>query len=260
MARDETNNGWISLHRSIIDHWIWKDPVKLKWWLDILLVANHTSVIVNIGMQLYDCHRGQTIMSLSNWAKRWGVSRDTARNFLVLLEKDKMILHENIGKSTRITICNYDTYQDSTQNLHKTYTNPTHANYCSSETCVDDLHNDQTQTEHKANASQTPADTNNNVNNYNNRDKEKTAKRFTPPTLQEVTLYITEKKIPNVNPETFYYYYEANGWLIGKSKMKSWRSAVSNWSARDKSKKQNYKHPANDVLDDDLFNDQLSKF
>ena len=63
-------------------------------------------------MQLFDCGKGQSIMSLSNWAKQWGVAKDTARNFLVLLEKDGMILHESLGKTTRITVCNYDSYQD----------------------------------------------------------------------------------------------------------------------------------------------------
>ena len=37
--------------------------------------------------------------------------KDSARNFLKLLEKDGMILHESLSKSTRITVCNYDTYQ-----------------------------------------------------------------------------------------------------------------------------------------------------
>lgn len=50
-------------------------------------------------------------MSLQSWGQRWGVSKDTARNFLKLLEKDKMITCVSVGKSTRITVCNYDDYQ-----------------------------------------------------------------------------------------------------------------------------------------------------
>ena len=103
--------GWIRIHRQIQEHWIWKDPVKLRWWLDILLNVNFVDSKVNIGFNLYECKRGQSIRSLQTWADRWGVSKDTARNFLTLLGKDGMILHENIGKSTRITVCNYDSYQ-----------------------------------------------------------------------------------------------------------------------------------------------------
>lgn len=106
------DQGWISLHRKIRDHWIWKDPVKLKWWIDILMEVNHSDNMVNLGNQLIECERGQSVMSLSSWAKRWGVTKDKARNFFVLLEKDNMITRENVVKSTRITVCNYNSYQD----------------------------------------------------------------------------------------------------------------------------------------------------
>lgn len=105
------SEGYISLHRKIRDHWIWNDPVKFKWWVDLLLTVNHSDKKVNIGFELYDCKRGQTVMSLNNWGERWKVNKDTVRNFFVLLEKDEMITRENLIKTTRITICNYDSYQ-----------------------------------------------------------------------------------------------------------------------------------------------------
>lgn len=120
------NNGWIKLYRNLQNHWIWKDSDKLKWWLDILLTSNHSDAKILIGNTLIECKRGQTIMSLSNWAKRWNISKDKARNFLVLLESDGMILHENVQKSTRITICNYDSYQGDlhdSQTITKRYPN-----------------------------------------------------------------------------------------------------------------------------------------
>jgi hypothetical protein len=103
--------GWIKLHHSIRDHWLWEHPQKVFWWIDIIMDANYDDRKVLIGGEIITCARGQTIRSLSSWANRWGVSKDTARNFFSLLEKDKMILHENLSISTRITICNYDTYQ-----------------------------------------------------------------------------------------------------------------------------------------------------
>jgi hypothetical protein len=103
--------GWISLYRSIQEHWIWEHPIKLKWWLDILLTVNHKSKKINIGNELIECKKGQSIMSLQSWGKRWNVSKDTARNFLKLLEKDNMILLESLTKTTRLTVCKYDTYQ-----------------------------------------------------------------------------------------------------------------------------------------------------
>lgn len=109
------NNGWICLHRQIMEHWIWTDPVKLKWWMDVLLSVNHEDTKVNVGMQIYDCKAGQSIRSLGSWAKSFGCSKDTVRNFFRLLESDKMIRRETIGKSTRsttrLTVCNYGRYQ-----------------------------------------------------------------------------------------------------------------------------------------------------
>lgn len=109
------NNGWICLHRQITEHWIWQDPVKLKWWLDLLISVNHEDTKVNVGMQIYDCKAGQSIRSLGSWAKSFGCSKDTVRNFFRLLESDKMIRRETIGKSTRsttrLTVCNYGRYQ-----------------------------------------------------------------------------------------------------------------------------------------------------
>lgn len=132
--------GWIKLHRKIIDHWIYKDSLKFHWWIDILLMVNHEDNKVNIGFELFECKRGQSIMSLKNWADRWNVNKDTARNFLKLLEKDGMIIHENLSKTTRLTVCNYEDYQIS-------------------------LHNRQTMGKRKTNDGQTQSDPNKNDKN-----------------------------------------------------------------------------------------------
>lgn len=52
--------------------------------------------------------------------------------------------------------------------------------------------------------------------------------RFNPPTLEEVTIYCSERK-NSVDPERFMDYYESKGWIVGKSKMKNWKAAVRTW-------------------------------
>lgn len=103
--------GWIKIDRDIVNHWVWKDDTKLKWWLDMLITVNFKDSKTLMGNQLIECKRGQSTMSLQHWATRWKVDKNKVRNFFVLLEKDGMILHENLSKTTRITICNYDSYQ-----------------------------------------------------------------------------------------------------------------------------------------------------
>ena len=58
----------------------------------------------------------------------------------------------------------------------------------------------------------------------------KTQKRFRPPTLEEITAYCHERN-NSINPEKFFNYYEANGWKVGRGKMKDWKAAVRNWES-----------------------------
>jgi hypothetical protein len=134
--------GYICIFRSIKKHWIWNNPVKFQWWMDLLLSVNFSVEIkkVNIGFDLFDCGRGQTVKTLLTWSKEWKVSKDTTRNFLKLLQKDSMITIENLGKCTRITICNFDNYQNI-------------------------IHDNSLKSKRKANAKQTQSDPNNNDNN-----------------------------------------------------------------------------------------------
>jgi len=63
------------------------------------------------------------------------------------------------------------------------------------------------------------------------------AKRFIPPSLEEVQAYCRERN-NNVDPEQFINFYEAKGWMVGKNKMKDWKAAVRTWERRDKEEKQ----------------------
>lgn len=54
------------------------------------------------------------------------------------------------------------------------------------------------------------------------------AKKFVPPTLQEVEAYVKSKGYC-FSAEKFVAYYESVGWRVGKNKMKSWRAACRTW-------------------------------
>lgn len=53
-------------------------------------------------------------------------------------------------------------------------------------------------------------------------------KKFQKPTVEQIQAYCVERK-NDVNPSLFYDYYEARGWMIGKSPMKDWKAAVRTW-------------------------------
>ena len=61
--------------------------------------------------------------------------------------------------------------------------------------------------------------------------------RFAPPTLSEVSDYFSERGADPAEAERFVDFYESKGWLVGKAKMKCWKSAVRNWVRRNQSEK-----------------------
>lgn len=109
--------GWIKLYRGIQDHWIFDNPDYLKAWITIILTVNHEDRKVVVRGELLECNRGQSLLSLTNWAKlfgkKWSIQR--LRTFFELLKHDSMINSEGLKYTTRLTVCNYDTYQDSQQ-------------------------------------------------------------------------------------------------------------------------------------------------
>ena len=54
------------------------------------------------------------------------------------------------------------------------------------------------------------------------------AKRFMPPTLDQVHFYCNER-LNNVDADKFIDHYTSNGWLVGKNKMKDWKAAIRTW-------------------------------
>ena len=87
-----------------------------------------------------------------------------------------------------------------------------------------------------------------------------TRTRFIPPKIEEVQAYCTERN-NNVDAERFIDYYTSNGWMVGKNKMKDWKSAVRTWerngysSKATTNKNEGYCMPKPDEIDDlsDLF-------
>lgn len=61
--------------------------------------------------------------------------------------------------------------------------------------------------------------------------------RFAPPTISEVSDYFSERGADPAEAERFVDFYESKGWVVGKSKMKCWKSAVRNWVRRNNSEK-----------------------
>lgn len=60
------------------------------------------------------------------------------------------------------------------------------------------------------------------------------AKRFTPPTVDEVCAYAQGMGYAGFNAERFVDFYASKGWKVGRNSMQDWKAAVRNWVARNK--------------------------
>ena len=192
-------SGWIKLDREITSHWIFEDSWKFRNWIDLLTLVNHSEQKVNIKGTVLTCYRGQTLCSLDTFARRWKCDKSKVRRFLKLLQDDSMIELKTEHITTRLTICNYDTYQgegnaDETEMKRK-------------------RHKDETQ--------MTP--------NKNDNNEKKERSIFKAPSLEDLNAFCLENNL-ELNASDFLNYYDSNGWMVGKNKMKDWKATVRRWS------------------------------
>ena len=207
-------NGWIKLHKSIMDHWLWGDPVVIKAWLDLLLSVNYMDKKVLFNGRLITVKKGQIITSIRKLTERWGCTRRKANNIITMFAADGMIELKRDKGGTLLTIVNYSIYQDVRDTDSTT------------ESTTQDTTQGTTQsTQHK------------NIKNYKEykNNKEGKSRAFTAPSIEEISIYCRERN-NGVDPQTFYDFYESKGWFVGKNKMKDWKAAVRTWEKREKEK------------------------
>jgi hypothetical protein len=107
-------SGWIKLHRSITEHWLYTENrkfSKFEAWNDILLTVNYAPAKTIIKGKIIHINRGESILSLESWGKKWNWDKSSVKRFLELLKKDEMIELKNETVTTRLIVCKYDTYQ-----------------------------------------------------------------------------------------------------------------------------------------------------
>ena len=105
--------GFLSIHRQISNHWLWKDKPfsKGQAWIDLIMLANHTTVKTMYKDEIVECKRGDVNFSMSYLAERWGWDRKKVSRFLNALETDEMVFVNSNTHRTIITIRNYDKFQ-----------------------------------------------------------------------------------------------------------------------------------------------------
>lgn len=200
------NRGWIKLHRKIEDSFLFSNSKAMLLWIFLLISANHAEKEFLFNGKKMICKRGQILTGRDSISSKIKINRSSVDRLLKVFESEHLIEQHKTNRFRLITVINYDLYQSSEHLIEQQMSN-------------------------KRATNEQQMSTNNNDKNEKNNKNEKNINiyvPFTPPTIDEITSYCSERS-NTVNPEKFFDFYQSKGWMVGKNKMKDWRACVRTW-------------------------------
>lgn len=222
--------GHIKLYRQMID-WEWfTDPKTAHFWVYLLLRANWRDGRFK-GMEI---KRGQLLMSLQDMAKETGLSVQNVRTAINRLKSTRQLTCQPTRYGMLVSIVKYDNFQILDDDANTQTNTPSNK--------------ELTRNQHATNTQLTTNEEYKEVNKVRREEykdlkkedisyeisKKESPKspRFIPPTLEEVQTYISENNYI-IDAQKFIDYYQSNGWIVGKTKMKDWKATVRGWERRE---------------------------
>jgi len=203
--------GCILLARKVIDSEIWYDKPAwwLKVWLYILMKTNHSGKgkykpgeqYFDYGTIYHDCR-----------LRSEGLKKASLKNVFSMLKDTTQITTRKATRGFIITICNWESYQ--TLDNYKNHTE------------------NHMRMPNRTTAEPQPNHTKKQVLKSESMKVKSVANKFAPPALDEILRFVEEKNLCT-EAENFFYYYESNGWMVGKNKMQDWKSALMKWHIKD---------------------------
>jgi len=106
-------DGWIKLHRKILDNPISEKPTWAWLWIYLLLRANHQDKEFIFNGEKTICRRGQILTGRTDISKSTRIPPTTVERILNYLESEHQIGQEKTSKNRLITIRNYNQYQQT---------------------------------------------------------------------------------------------------------------------------------------------------
>ena len=107
--------GWIRVHRKIINAPWFSKSEYVHLWLYLLLKANHKDQEVFIGNEKVLVKRGQLLTSRHKLSEVVHIQENKIYRILKCFENEHQIEQRKTRRYTVISILNYDTYQKSEQ-------------------------------------------------------------------------------------------------------------------------------------------------
>jgi hypothetical protein len=140
--------GWISLHRKILDNPIvCKNSDYFSVWCYLLLKATHKEREVLFKNEVITLKKGQLITGRKSIASKFNITESKVQRILKRLEIEQQIEQQTSTKNRLITVLNWEDYQESEQQIEQ-------------------------QVNNKRTTSEQQVNTNNSDNNNNNDNKD----------------------------------------------------------------------------------------
>lgn len=122
-------NGFITIHRKLLENPIAKHPQLLSLFIHLLLMASHKETLFLWNKKEEQLRRGQLITGRYSLAEQTGLNPNTIKDYLRILKNLKIITIKSTNKFSVITIVKYSDYQDRKEKNTTKSTNQTPARH-----------------------------------------------------------------------------------------------------------------------------------
>ena len=117
-------NGWIKLHRKLLDNpIIMKDADHLAIWMYLLLNATHAEYPALFRGEKITLQPGQLITGRKSIAEKLAINESKVRRVLDAFESDQQISRQRSNQNTLVSLLNWDKYQICDQQNDQPATN-----------------------------------------------------------------------------------------------------------------------------------------
>ena len=201
--------GWIKLHRVLLDSQIFASEKGLKIWIWILLRANHKQKFVPIkigkGESVVTVDRGEFIFGRFSAEEDLNIDGSTIYKWIKKMELLEMITIKSNSHYSILKVNKFNDYNDIENIEVATIEQPS---------------NNQVTTIEQ------PLNTNKNEKNVKNEKK-----IFIAPNIEEVKQYFKENNYKEETAIKFFQYYSVANWIDSRgNKVRSWKQkAQSTW-------------------------------
>ena len=250
-----------TIYNSPMDDPLFFEDAFSKWqaWYDLRLLSEASPAQIFVRGIKINTEKDCVYKGTRELAERWKWSRDKVKRFLEMLIQENRILVETGNIISRIKILHKSTNKSTNKSTKAETSTNESTKFDSGSVENKDVNggiklvNESTNKSTKSNKEENKEEREKNqkrievireenIEKENYRvnsivkERENAASRsrvFIPPKIEEVEAYIQAKGY-RFSAEAFMAYYQSNGWMVGKTKMKDWRAATRTWELKRK--------------------------